>query len=51
MDFLNTNNIILIVIIIVIGYYSLKYLFFVLIGFILGFYLSYRIYRQQLPQK
>lgn len=51
MDLLNTNNLIFIILIIVIGYYSIKYLFFVIIGFLLGVYLTYLFYRQHPPQK
>jgi hypothetical protein len=51
MDLLNTNNLIFIILIIVIGYYSIKYLFFVIIGFILGVYITYKFYGQQPPQK
>ena len=51
MELFNTNYIIFIILIIIIGYYSLKYLFFILIGFVLGIYLTYLFYRQQLPQK
>ena len=51
MDLLNINNLIFIILIIVIGYYSIKYLFFVLIGFMLGVYITYKFYKQQPPQK
>jgi hypothetical protein len=51
MDLFNTNNIIFIILIIVIGYYSIKYLFFVLTGFILGIYLTYKFYEKQQLQK
>ena len=51
MDLLNTNNLIFIILIIVIGYYSIKYVFFVLIGLFIGIYLTYLFYRQQPPQK
>ena len=51
MDLLNTNNLIFIILIIVIGYYSIKYVFFVLIGLFIGVYLTYLFYRQQSPQK
>jgi len=39
------NYILLIILIIIIGYFSLKYLFFILIGFILGVYLTYTYLR------
>lgn len=51
MDLLNSNNLIFIILICMIGYYSIKYLFFVLIGFFIGVYLTYLFYRQQPPQK
>ncbi len=51
MELFNPNYLIFIILIIIIGYYSLKYLFFILLGFLLGVYLSYLFYRQQLPQK
>jgi len=35
------NYLLLIVLVIIVGYFSLKYLFFILIGFILGVYLTY----------
>ena len=34
--------IILFIFLLVIGYYSIKYLFFVLIGMLIGFYISYK---------
>jgi len=39
------NYILLIILVIIIGYFSLKYLFFILIGFILGVYLTYTYLR------
>ncbi len=38
------NNILLLVLFIIIGYYSLKYLAFILIGFFLGIYITYYYY-------
>lgn len=38
------NNILLLVLFIIIGYYSLKYLAFILIGFFLGIYVTYYYY-------
>jgi hypothetical protein len=35
------NYLLFIILIIIVGYYSLKYLFFILIGFCLGVYLTY----------
>jgi hypothetical protein len=51
MDILNINNLVFIVLIIFIGYYSLKYLFFVFIGFLLGVYLTRLFYKRQPPHK
>ena len=51
MDLSNTYNLIFIILIIAIGYYSIKYLFFIFIGFLLGVYITYKFYGQQLPQK
>lgn len=51
MEILNINNIVFLILIIIIGYYSLKYLFFVLIGLILGIYLTYLFYKQSAPHK
>jgi len=39
------NYILFIILIIIIGYFSLKYLFFILIGFVLGVYLTYKYLR------
>jgi len=39
------NYILFIILIIIIGYFSLKYLFFILIGFVLGVYLTYKYIR------
>ncbi len=35
------NYILLLFLIIIVGYFSLKYLFFILIGFLLGVYITY----------
>ena len=35
------NYLLLVILVIIVGYFSLKYLFFILIGFILGVYLTY----------
>jgi len=35
------NYFLLIILVIIVGYFSLKYLFFILIGFIMGIYFSY----------
>ena len=41
------NNLLLLILILVVGYYSLKYLFFVVIGIFIGIYLS-RVYYKYL---
>lgn len=35
------NYILLVILVIIIGYFSIKYLFFIIIGFILGVYLTF----------
>jgi len=34
------NNLLLLILFLVVGYYSLKYLFFIIVGIIIGIYIS-----------
>jgi hypothetical protein len=47
------ENLFLLFLFLLIGYYSLKYLFFIVIGIIIGFYLTktYYNYKQPPPHK
>jgi len=39
------NYLLFIILIIIVGYFSIKYLFFILIGFFLGIYITYNYFR------
>ena len=39
------NYLLLVILIIIVGYFSLKYLFFIIIGFVLGIYIYYKYLR------